>query len=91
MHMTPQYVASRPQMLHSLNTILGFLHQIILNGTVCGQSYFSYFTYLAYIGLCAYYWASSTQIVAYAIGWRKTGIAHDFTSYGGPYQQSQTS
>ena len=36
-------------------------------------SFFSYFTYLAYIGLCAYYCASGTQTLAYALGWRKIG------------------
>ena len=37
------------------------------------NSFFSFFTYLAYIGLCAYYCASGTQTFAYAIGWRKLG------------------
>ena len=49
---------------NNLNT-LGFII------TTC--RFFSYFTYLAYIGLCAYYCASSTQTIAYAIGWRKLG------------------
>ena len=39
----------------------------------CNNSFFSFFTYLAYIGLCAYFCASGTQTLAYAIGWRKLG------------------
>ncbi|KDR73316.1 hypothetical protein GALMADRAFT_72750 [Galerina marginata CBS 339.88] len=38
-----------------------------------GQSYFSFFTYLTYTGLCAYYFASSTQTISYALRWRKGG------------------
>jgi len=30
------------------------------------NSFFSYFTHLSYIGLCAYFWASSVQTIAYA-------------------------
>ncbi|KAF8956426.1 hypothetical protein BDZ97DRAFT_1671613 [Flammula alnicola] len=37
------------------------------------QSYFSFFTYLAYIGVCAYYFAAGTQTIMYAIFWRKAG------------------
>ncbi|KAF8153422.1 hypothetical protein B0H34DRAFT_663051 [Crassisporium funariophilum] len=37
------------------------------------QVYFSYFTYLSYIGLCAYYCAATTQTLAYAFGWRRSG------------------
>jgi len=38
-----------------------------------GKSYFSFFTYLTYIGLCAYYFTSSTQTFSYALRWRKSG------------------
>lgn len=30
-------------------------------------SFFSYFTYLSYIGMCAYFWAAATQTIAFAI------------------------
>jgi hypothetical protein len=35
-----------------------------------GQSYFSYFTKLSYIGLCAYFWAAGVQTFLYARGRR---------------------
>jgi len=38
-----------------------------------GNSFFSFFANLAYIGLCAYFCASGTQTFAYAVGWRKLG------------------
>lgn len=37
------------------------------------RSYFSYFTHLTYLGLCAYYWAASVQTIAYALKWRRSG------------------
>ncbi|KIK53831.1 hypothetical protein GYMLUDRAFT_232565 [Collybiopsis luxurians FD-317 M1] len=36
-----------------------------------GNSYFSYFTELTYIGICSYYWASFTQTFVYAIRLRR--------------------
>ena len=41
--------------------------------TAPSLSYFSYFTHLTYIGLCAYYCAASTQTIAYSLKWRKSG------------------
>ncbi|KAF9526803.1 hypothetical protein CPB83DRAFT_895816 [Crepidotus variabilis] len=38
-----------------------------------GGSFFSYFTFLSYIGICSYYWASGTQTLAYALKWRRSG------------------
>ena len=37
------------------------------------NSFFPFFTYLAYIGQCAYFCASGTQTFGYAVGWRKLG------------------
>src|SRR6266540_364396 len=40
---------------------------------IAPHSYFSYFTHLTYIGMCAYYFAASTQTIAYSLRWRKSG------------------
>ncbi|KAF8178715.1 hypothetical protein BJ912DRAFT_1023974 [Pholiota molesta] len=37
------------------------------------KSYFSFFTYLTYIGLCAYYFAAGVQTITYALYWRRAG------------------
>lgn len=37
------------------------------------RSYFSYFTNLTYVGLCAYYWAAAVQTASYALKWRRSG------------------
>ncbi|KAF9456997.1 hypothetical protein BDZ94DRAFT_1326587 [Collybia nuda] len=36
-----------------------------------GPSYFSYFTHLTYVGICAYYWAAGTQTFVFARNIRK--------------------
>jgi len=46
------------------------------------ENFLSYFTFLTYIGICAYYFASGTQTIAYALGSRKSGAA-----VGYPLQQ----
>lgn len=63
------------RLLVALYTVLVLLVALIWDSVKLGKgkSFFSYFTYLAYIGLCAYYCASGTQTVAYAVGWRKLG------------------
>lgn len=37
------------------------------------NSYFSYFTHLSYIGICAYFWASGVQTFSYSRRWKKAG------------------
>ncbi|KAF5374632.1 hypothetical protein D9615_008914 [Tricholomella constricta] len=46
-----------------------------------GQSYFSYFTHLSYIGLCAYFFASGVQTFAFARSLRPAGGAGSTASY----------
>jgi len=56
--------------LYTLFTLLFVLiWESVKEGTA--DSFFSYFTDLSYIGLCAYFWASGVQTLAYALGNRK--------------------
>ncbi|KAI6032711.1 hypothetical protein F5J12DRAFT_796039 [Pisolithus orientalis] len=47
-----------------------------------GPSYLSYFTSLSYIGLCAYFWASSVQTIAFARAVRNLRSVQDDTDAG---------
>ncbi|KAF9473052.1 hypothetical protein BDN70DRAFT_413802 [Pholiota conissans] len=63
------------RMIIALYTATTLLVTLIWNAVILhdAQSYFSFFTYLTYIGLCAYYFAAGVQTLLYALYWRKAG------------------
>ncbi|EDR00926.1 uncharacterized protein LACBIDRAFT_192763 [Laccaria bicolor S238N-H82] len=74
-------VISSPFVLAILRLIVAFyttfalIFSLAWEGTKLGtaDSYFSYFTHLSYIGICAYFWASGIQTFSYYRRWRKAG------------------
>jgi len=68
-------VLASARMLIAIYVLATLLTTLIWKSTVehLGRSYFCYFTYLTYTGLCAYYFASGVQTITYALSWRRNG------------------
>ncbi|KAI6026438.1 hypothetical protein PISMIDRAFT_92093 [Pisolithus microcarpus 441] len=64
----PPSVLGAVRVLLAVYTLLVIVVILGLETTVydSGSSYLSYFTSLSYIGLCAYFWASGVQTIAFA-------------------------
>ncbi len=69
---------------HTGNRYPLFPEQNGLALTLSCHSYFSYFTDLSYIGICAYYCAAATQTIAYALKWKKSGAGVGCPLYSWP-------
>ncbi|KIM37586.1 hypothetical protein M413DRAFT_13279 [Hebeloma cylindrosporum] len=68
-------VLASTRMLIAIYTLATLLTTLIRKSVVdhAGDSYFSYFTYLTFTGLCAYYFAAGVQTTVYALAWRRNG------------------
>ncbi|GLB38071.1 hypothetical protein LshimejAT787_0411220 [Lyophyllum shimeji] len=71
------------RLLIAFYTLVTLLVTLIWEGVRddAAGSFFSYFTHLSYIGLCAYFFASGVQTFAFARSLRAAGGAVDATSY----------
>lgn len=73
-----------PFLLATIRLLLGFYYLVFfifwlswesVHSPINVQQFFSYFTHLSAIGLCAYFWASGVQTAAYA-RWKKYPLRH---------------
>lgn len=78
----PPSVLGAVRVLLAVYTLLVIVVILGLETTVydSGSSYLSYFTSLSYIGLCAYFWASGVQTIAFARAVRDLRSVQDDTS-----------
>jgi len=66
------FVLALVRIVFAVYTFVTLLFLLIWEGVVVhdAQTFFSYFTYLTYTGLCAYFWASGVQTTLFAINSR---------------------
>lgn len=69
------FVLAILRLVVALYTTFALIFSLAWEATKLGTAdgYFSYFTHLSYIGICAYFWASGVQTFSYSRRWKKAG------------------
>ncbi|KAG8976646.1 hypothetical protein FRC05_003485 [Tulasnella sp. 425] len=69
----------------AIYTFVALIFIMVWNGVKLHnlQTFFSYFTNLCYIGMCAYFWASAVQTLAFSRRMRKPAAANATPTEGG--------
>ncbi|KAG8952517.1 hypothetical protein FRC04_004577 [Tulasnella sp. 424] len=71
----------------AIYTFVALIFIMVWNGVKLHnlQTFFSYFTNLCYIGMCAYFWASAVQTLAFSRRMRKPAAANATPTEGGTF------